>query len=1819
MKKLLLTMLLCVCAGTAFADFRQEYDTNRNFWNVGKIESGYPEGVGTELTKHIGNDTHMHEVWGATTDIKVPETGDVIVTFTYQDWSGSTDATKILGVDIINSAGTVISYDYHVGSAGSSPTNTTYTLKNVSEGGALTLRYFVCNRTDDDHELSKTSGKITITGAVPMPAVEIDVTKIYRIKAAKTDLYMEIVNFGQTSGEGAFRFKSKNYVEGQFFVFEKDDEDSQYYIKNYNNKGYMSAAGWDFYAKAEKPEDSFFITEVAEDVYTFYQDYAKDGEGASFVGYCGNNGESVSDGTYIYNNVGTYSRNNTTWILEEVTSSDVHADLTKLIETANTLLVHEYLLEPEKAAFSQEINEASSLTAGASVNDLLNAYYELQSAIDDAIYCIHDVSDLNRLSNQKCYKVYGERGFIYVQNDVIKSSYKRSANYDANNVNHHFAIIEHSGKYYLYSVGAKKFVNKQGNEASLVLLPEHEIAFSEADVKAEKYNSVYKWIITLNGSKINLSHSGSEGVYTNYETQDPGNCWAMYDAGSFNPEEALAAFDKVYVTVEYRLGSKTISNLHTITKGETFQFNNPYGFTEVVSCTANGVNLSATAGQYSTTITEQTEIVVTLEDTFPYERTVLNNDGTFPDNAAWYVVKQHSNSNETSIWKYEGNGNVSSSKATKLKDASEGYFWCFVGNPLDLKIYNKAAGSTLSLTNTDPATMVANNTAVWRPVKSNAEGSFSGKNPFCLQKGDENSYLNNQNSALKYWGAKDAGSTIMAIADEEIIPQIAEEVKSDALATIALYEEADYFVYTPEAFATAKNAIQNLDITSTFAASVAGITAIRQTMTTLRGSDMNGAPVAGDYIRFKSRAYSNYLKANDTNLGYTNNAAELTTLWVLEEGNDNNLKIKNVSKNKYIGQVRQSADVPMQANTDEQFAITYQEDVFGVFKNVSGNDYAYGHSANGKLVGWERGAHATQWIISQAFPLTVTYTYKGAELSNDKITGVYVDKGETYTIVNPYSSRGYVAIESCTVNGEKLDAVDGVYSFKVTSNTTVTVNLTDANLPFTVSADYENAVWYYLQLNSSGWGYVSRATTTAEGVSTEADYPTNGGTRPSDDNGKWAFVGDAINGFKILNKGAGKGKYLNSASSSNGTTAQMAETDQSWIVQTGNGGFAIRHKGNVNACLNDFGDVLKIWNDSGSPNGNGSAFRVFDADLTKVKEIVREKLSYSGLGYPTAECTARANLQNGVDNAVTVEELYQLLDAYCQTTEIEMPVSGNAYTFTNIMNDANQTKRYMKYTSGQKLSVSTDENDASVFVCHKIRDGVYAFVTSDGKVLTWFSKDDDGAYKENASFNGYSTYYATSYDGKSDWNEIKVTKNGTSIDDLGHLRLVGRRNKDNVSSFIVYNGDGTFDRAGDSYFFNNNFSSAWLLNEVTRTNTDAQNAAIAKIQAKETLKASTKVLGEGLGKYHYVVNDEEAYSVEVIDKAETADKVNEIAGTLAINLPETGKFYYIQSANTNQYLSNVKSNTLTTTADKSANNIFYFESESEGESTYTYLVAYENGHYVTNPWNIGVGEVIIKGTEKYKQTKSFVEGQVGKYALKYFSDKGEDYYFTASGTSTDAQQDNSRNDAQWNLELVTSLPFTFKAAALGFATFCAPVNVKIPNDVTAYVAKIQGNTLKMRKFVVEDGEKLILPAETPVMLYKADLTEATIELPIVDGEYTLSNEDANKNDFVGTIAAKKLDDTKFCYSLQVNREDSNKVGFYSKATGTKGGFKAWIETDKSQGARTFTIIFDGDDATGLKEALGLENENVEIYDLSGRRLDKPTKGVNVIGGKLVIK
>ncbi|MBR6699139.1 MAG: hypothetical protein IKL71_03870 [Bacteroidaceae bacterium] len=359
-----------------------------------------------------------------------------------------------------------------------------------------------------------------------------------------------------------------------------------------------------------------------------------------------------------------------------------------------------------------------------------------------------------------------------------------------------------------------------------------------------------------------------------------------------------------------------------------------------------------------------------------------------------------------------------------------------------------------------------------------------------------------------------------------------------------------------------------------------------------------------------------------------------------------------------------------------------------------------------------------------------------------------------------------------------------------------------------------------------------------------------------------------------------------------------------------------------------------------------------------------------------------------------------------------------------------------------------------------------------------------------------------------------------------------------------------------------------------------------------------------------------------VDDTNTAEQINEkktylegLESRMTINQPEVNNFYRLRCVAGQNYLSS------STSAVSNTDNDIRFEMDGQDASnpdlmflyTGSALLSYSQGLYINNT---NFNEVEVQTAVEFSEAAN---GKIGQYNIfvnaKYIYGQGNtknNHIDIGANKPTST----STNGYNWWLEHVTTLPFTFKAAGLGYATFNAPVAVELPENVKAYVGEIQQDGTTLQMWRIENG---VIPANTAVLLYNSAVAEenVTVNLNIVaDNEETGAIK--GKNSFVGTVAAENLNAEKNCYSLQVNSSDETKVGFYNKTEGTKGGFKGWLETDKEQGVRTFTVIFDGDNATGIKEALGLENENVEIYDLSGRRLDKPAHGVNIIGGKTVI-
>ena len=205
------------------------------------------------------------------------------------------------------------------------------------------------------------------------------------------------------------------------------------------------------------------------------------------------------------------------------------------------------------------------------------------------------------------------------------------------------------------------------------------------------------------------------------------------------------------------------------------------------------------------------------------------------------------------------------------------------------------------------------------------------------------------------------------------------------------------------------------------------------------------------------------------------------------------------------------------------------------------------------------------------------------------------------------------------------------------------------------------------------------------------------------------------------------------------------------------------------------------------------------------------------------------------------------------------------------------------------------------------------------------------------------------------------------------------------------------------------------------------------------------------------------------------------------------------------------------------------------------------------------------------------------------------------------------NNYCWWLEEVTSLPVTIKSVR--FATFYAPVAVEIPDGVTAYYLTSEGvkeNSISMTG--IENG---VIPANTGVIL---EGEEGTYSFAITGDVDAIEN-----NLFAGTVAAEYI--TEDAYVLSAPGGDDTKLGLYTAAFNQSGNtafknnsHKAYLPKDVlttvAQNSNGFTFDFEG--TTAIEDVNVEEAEINAIYDLQGRKVENPTKGIYIINGNKVI-
>lgn len=187
----------------------------------------------------------------------------------------------------------------------------------------------------------------------------------------------------------------------------------------------------------------------------------------------------------------------------------------------------------------------------------------------------------------------------------------------------------------------------------------------------------------------------------------------------------------------------------------------------------------------------------------------------------------------------------------------------------------------------------------------------------------------------------------------------------------------------------------------------------------------------------------------------------------------------------------------------------------------------------------------------------------------------------------------------------------------------------------------------------------------------------------------------------------------------------------------------------------------------------------------------------------------------------------------------------------------------------------------------------------------------------------------------------------------------------------------------------------------------------------------------------------------------------------------------------------------------------------------------------------------------------------------------------------------------------------------GYATFASPyaldlTTANLPTGLTAYKAAVSGTTVTFTAL------NQTVPANTGILL-QGEASES-YDIPVVASGTTVTENEFLVNEDGTTFPG---DDNYYYFGLMKN---SLTFGQFAPSTVAIPANKAYLKVLKSSidesPSRALTIIF-GDETTGISEERIVKSENVAtapVYDLQGRRVAQPAKGLYIVNGKkLIIK
>lgn len=765
-----------------------------------------------------------------------------------------------------------------------------------------------------------------------------------------------------------------------------------------------------------------------------------------------------------------------------------------------------------------------------------------------------------------------------------------------------------------------------------------------------------------------------------------------------------------------------------------------------------------------------------------------------------------------------------------------------------------------------------------------------------------------------------------------------------------------------------------------------------------------------------------------------------------------------------------------------------------------------------------------------------------------------------------------------------LDKGCFTYSYNIdciqSNTTTVTATATPI---FTISPDYVGATWYnmYIRQNDRWVPYSEDSEPYTPYAATDEDKATK--------ELQWAFIGNPFTtGIKVVNRAAGRGKSLKN----DGGNAVMRDGDTYWDIFGRNGGILLREQGTANNYINQAGGAngdFQFWNSSWAAGDNGSTMWLVEAPVETT--TITYHVMYNGSEVATATATAvvddptpltkipaafiqdYVNLEGDDTHIIEADDNIDLTATWTGPFEIsadfanahwyDMAIRSNWY-----VNSAN--------TDGSGALVTVEANALG------LGEDAYqwAFV-GDPYHLKIYNKDKGSSLvfsaKDVETNQGIPAFQAEDYY----W---KIARSTTNIENSFLLNVPG------TNLYInQYGGAGGSLKFWDS---GNNIGDPGSAFKIFDVPTDYSTFLNDEI---------TPYMGSGYFYFKESVKTDMGWDPAYATSCTLQQYKDMRDGYAAIDksdlsnyeLPETG-YYRMKNVNYNKYLG-LKATTV------------YGNYTGDDETSAATVVKLTKGTGDNaGKYSIQVQGKYLQGLTQSKDIPLADDAAwftpaiptVGTGTFSTTPESTHTYIHCAGGGNIVGWTVDAAA-SKWTLADATSINVTISDA--GYATLYVPFPVTIPSGVKAYaVGSLTDGLLNLAEITTT------IPTGTPVIL---EGNAGTYAFDIAEEEVAAYSDD---NKLEGSYLQKAADNGSY-----VLQKHDNKVGFYKVDTQVAQpnvpANRAYLPAQDG-GVKAFYF---GDVETAIKSVMDGMAAG-EVYDLSGRKVSKLQRGVNIVNGKKVI-